>query len=264
MSFASVEPVYPANWEAACKSIGDASSERVHAPKSFACSGKKYETKCDVCFPIVDLIEKKHQLPCSVNGHKYTSTTIDGTNTLFYDCLDCNQCGSELSQNCSVVVNNPVSAEPVKPANQPDLPPCCVHPHIGASEVEKSSENKLLDALDDAGRAEVQRMIKEEKERRGAEKRKAQIDAAFKLQLQIDDSNDHFANKCREIDVVWERKQAELVKIRDKKIDMAKADFELNRQRNDNERDVALKNVADAKVKANAEANADACKLSRD
>ena len=194
MNSASVTPVYPANWKVVCKSLGDASSERMHAPKSFACSGKKYETKCDDCFPIVDLIEKKHQFPCSVNGHRYTSTIIDGTNTWFYDCIDCNQCVSELSQTCSVEVKHanvePVDSVPVKPADQPDLPPCCVHPHIAARKVEPDAPQMIhgLPAGDFRKAEEIARRRMAEEEKAEAEQKlQRNADYVYKVLKQGND-----------------------------------------------------------------------------
>ena len=185
-------------------------------------------------------------------------------------CDPCEPCGSEEFKSedpeaptvHTEPTNQPVYIGPVKS----DLPPCCIHPHIGASkvEVEKSSENPLLDALDKDEKAEADRLIKLEMERLEAEEKKACIDAAVKLQIQINANKAKCHKERTDIRLAWARKQTEFEKIRDKKIDMAKADFELQRQRNDNERDVAFKKAEDSKANADADAKAKARKLFRD
>jgi hypothetical protein len=144
----TVRHIYPANWEAKCKSLSHASSEFVHYKLSFAHKGKIYETKCNDCYPVVNLIEKEHFDQCTIKGHKVVATNIDGTPAFVYECPDCDiaNCEPEPSQNSSVEAPSLSDA----PSNDLDdkhtdhvpapvnsvaaeLPACCVHDQLVAS-----------------------------------------------------------------------------------------------------------------------------------
>jgi hypothetical protein len=152
---------------------------------------------------------------------------------------------------------------PVETANSnTKLLSCCVHDQLVAiapvavKPADKPTSNHLLEKLDPEGKNEVMRRVGLFKKKQEADERERKIEAAVKLEILLLENSDSYDKKCREINVYWEKRQAIYVGERDKKIEIAKADFELKRLANDNERDIALK-------KAEETSKAQADELSR-